>query len=87
VVVRGDGPKVLDRVLAYGDEWMPNRVVKELTSRIAELNARAGEAGRDLIPVTVVGAVDDPERIAWLAEAGVHRVVFWLPQDGAEEVE
>src|SRR3954463_16136077 len=26
VVVGGNGPKVLDRVLAFGDEWMPNRV-------------------------------------------------------------
>jgi probable F420-dependent oxidoreductase len=26
VIVGGSGPKVLDRVLAFGDEWMPNRV-------------------------------------------------------------
>ena len=88
VLVGGDGPTVLDRVLAYGDEWMPNRVrEEELTARIAELNARAAEVGRDAIPVTVVGAVSDPGRIERLAQAGVHRVVFWLPQDGLEAVE
>src|SRR4051795_3390947 len=29
VVVGGNGEKVLDRVLAFGDEWMPNRVEDE----------------------------------------------------------
>ena len=24
VLVGGNGPRVLDRVLAFGDEWMPN---------------------------------------------------------------
>jgi probable F420-dependent oxidoreductase len=88
VLIGGDGPTVLDRVLAYGDEWMPNRVrEEELTARIAELNARAAEAGRGSIPVTVVGMAPDPERIERLAQAGIHRVVFWLPQDGLEAVE
>ena len=38
------GEKVLDRVLAYGDEWMPNRVKdpEELGERIAELAPRGG---------------------------------------------
>ncbi len=88
VLVGGNGPRVLDRVLAYGDEWMPNRVSDEdLAARIAELGARAAEIGRDPIPVTLVGAVPDPERIERLARAGVHRVVFWLPQEDAEAVE
>ncbi|MEY2571561.1 MAG: hypothetical protein QOE63_1911, partial [Acidimicrobiaceae bacterium] len=29
----------------------------------------------------------DPERIARLAEAGVHRFVFWLPSADREQVE
>jgi probable F420-dependent oxidoreductase len=33
VLVGGNGPKVLDRVVAFGDEWMPNRVTG-LTERI-----------------------------------------------------
>src|SRR5215207_7114428 len=36
VLVGGNGPKVLDRVVAFGDEWMPNRVTG-LTERIEEL--------------------------------------------------
>jgi probable F420-dependent oxidoreductase len=88
VLVGGDGPRVLDRVIAYGDGWMPNRVAEEeLTARIAELEARAAEVGRERIPVTVVGMAPDAERIARLTGAGVDRVVFWLPQESADAVE
>jgi alkanesulfonate monooxygenase SsuD/methylene tetrahydromethanopterin reductase-like flavin-dependent oxidoreductase (luciferase family) len=88
VLVGGNGPRVLDRVLAYGDEWMPNRMSdSDLAARIAELNARAAEIGRERIPVTVMGMAPDPERIERLGEVGVDRVVFWLPPESADEVE
>ena len=87
VLVGGDGPRVLDRVLAYGDEWMPNRIGdEELAARIGELQSRAAEAGRERIPVTVVGT-PDAARIDRLAQVGVDRVVFWLPPESAEAVE
>jgi probable F420-dependent oxidoreductase len=88
ILVGGDGPHVLDRVLAYGDEWMPNRVGdEELAVRIGELQSRAAEVGRGRIPVTVVVAAPDTARIDRLVEAGVDRTVFWLPQESAEAVE
>jgi len=88
VLVGGNGSRVLDRVLAYGDEWMPNRTTEDdLVPRIAELNARAAEAGREPIPVTVMGMAPEPARIEQVGEGGVHRVVFWLPQDGPDTVE
>ncbi len=88
VMVGGNGPRVLDRVLAFGDEWMPNRTsVADLGTRIAELGVRASEVGRDRIPVTVVGAEPDAAAIEALAGIGVDRVVFWLPQDGFDAVE
>jgi probable F420-dependent oxidoreductase len=88
VLVGGNGPRVLDRVLAYGDEWMPNRTSdEELTARIGELRARGAEMGRDRIPVTVMGSASDVKRVDRLAEAGVDRVVFWLPPDSPHAVE
>jgi len=88
ILVGGNGAKVLERVLAYGDEWMPNRMSDEqLAARIAELGERAASAGRDPIPVTVVGVSPDPAHIARLGEIGVSRVVFWLPPESAESVE
>jgi probable F420-dependent oxidoreductase len=89
VVVGGNGPRVLDRVLRFGDEWMPNRVGDddELLGRVAELQRRAAEAGRDPIPVTVYGASRKPERLERWAAGGVTRAVYWLPPAGAAEVE
>jgi probable F420-dependent oxidoreductase len=88
VLVGGNGPRVLDRVLAYGDEWMPNRAdPEELAGRILELRARATDAGRDPIPVTVVGASPDAAEIERFSRAGVDRVVVWLPQENGGEVE
>jgi probable F420-dependent oxidoreductase len=89
VLVGGNGERVLDRVLAFGDEWMPNRISDddELLGRIGELNARAAQIGRASIPVTVVGMTRDAARIDRLQQGGVHRVVFWLPARGRGEVE
>ena len=88
VMVGGSGARVLDRVLAFGDEWMPNRMSDEdLAARIAELGVRASEAGRDRIPVTVVGFPADAARIEAIAQLGVDRIVFWLPQESPDAVE
>ena len=87
ILVGGIGPRVLDRVLRFGDEWMPNRVrTEELAARIRELNERAEEAGRSPIPVTIAGARPEAARIERLKQAGAHRVFFWLPP-GREELE
>ena len=88
ILLGGNGPKVLDRVIAYGDEWLPNRVPDdEMAARVEELRRRGAEAGRGEIPVTVVGMMRDPTRIERLEKAGVHRGIFWLPADGRVAVE
>jgi probable F420-dependent oxidoreductase len=88
VMIGGNGARVLDRVLAFGDEWMPNRMSDEdLAARIAELGVRASEAGRGRVPVTVVGFPADAARIEALARIGVDRIVFWLPQESPDAVE
>ena len=88
VMIGGNGARVLDRVLAFGDEWMPNRMSDDdLAARIAELGVRASEAGRGRIPVTVVGFPADAARIEALARIGVDRIVSWLPQESPDAVE
>ncbi len=86
VLVGGNGEKVLERVVAYGDEWMPNRV-SGLRERIAELGRLAEEAGRDPIPVTLSGARPDPELIERGEAAGVHRCTFYIEPGDAGETE
>ena len=89
VLVGGLGEKVLDRVVAYGDEWIPNRVKspEELRERIAELQRRAEAAGRERIPVTVFGAKPEVRLLERLRAAGVDACAP-LPAPGeAGEVE
>ncbi len=87
ILVGGNGAKVLERVLAFGDEWMPNRVKDEqIIPRFEELGRRAAELGRS-IPITVAGLMRDPERIERFERAGVHRGLFWLPSTGVDDVE
>jgi probable F420-dependent oxidoreductase len=83
VLVGGRGEKVLDRVVAYGDEWIPNRVKspEELGERIAELQRRAEAAGRGRIPVTVFGAKGELRLLERLRAAGVTRALFYLRPD------
>jgi probable F420-dependent oxidoreductase len=89
VLVGGVGEKVLDRVVAYGDEWIPNRVrsPEDLAPRIAELQRRAEEAGRGPIPVTVFGAKSEARLLERLRDAGVTRSLFYLPPAEPGEVE
>jgi probable F420-dependent oxidoreductase len=87
VLVGGTGPRVLDRVLEYGDAWFPNlRDLDELAARIAELQRRAADAGRERIPITYFGLRDaDDEKLDKLAAAGVDRVLLMLPPADADE--
>jgi probable F420-dependent oxidoreductase len=89
VLIGGVGEKVIDRVLAYGDEWIPNRVKDpaELGERVAALQRRAEAAGRGRIPVTVFGAKSDPSFLESLREVGVTRALFYLRPGEPAEVE
>ena len=88
VLVGGLGERVLDRVVAYGDEWIPNRVKspEELGERIAELQGRAEAAGRDPIAVTVFGAKPELRLLERLRAAGVTRSLFYLLPASRDEV-
>ena len=79
VLLGGNGPNVLKRVVAYADEWMPNRGAA--LQRIPELREMAQAAGRGHIPVTFYprDAAADIERAG---ETGVERCIFYVPPDG-----
>jgi probable F420-dependent oxidoreductase len=81
IYVGGDGPGTFQRVIEYGDAWMPipTRSETPLVERVGRLNEMAEEAGRGRIPVTVYGAVAREEVIAHYADIGIDRCTFWLP--------
>jgi probable F420-dependent oxidoreductase len=75
VLVGGEGPGVLDRVLAFGDAWIPNYTASGLVERAAELRARADRP----VSVQLMGVPADPKVLEAFAEAGFERAVHWLP--------
>ena len=77
VVIGGNGEKVLDRVLRYGDAWAPQHRHGNVVERIPELRA-APEAGR-AHPGDGVRRARRRRRAREYEEAGVDRVVRWLP--------
>ena len=86
--VGGAAPSALQRVIRYGDGWIPltGRGSGHLADDVRELRRLAEAADRDpyTLEVTICGASRDTAQLDRFAEAGVDRVVFILPSEGAE---
>ncbi|MEU7768932.1 LLM class F420-dependent oxidoreductase [Nocardia sp. NPDC049190] len=83
ILVGGAGPTVLHRVLEYGDGWMPNHG-PGIIERIVELRERADRP----IEVVVMGAPSgDVDVLSAYENAGVDRVLFWIPSGRRSVVE
>lgn len=88
VLVGGNGPGVEDRVLAFGDGWMPQcgplASVEELADRAARLRRRAEEAGRDRPSVTLFGVPADRALAERFAQAEVDRCLSAVRADSED---
>jgi probable F420-dependent oxidoreductase len=82
VILGGNGPKILERVVRYADGWMPNR--GHAVERIPELQEMARAAGREPIPVTYYPKAEASE-IERLAGAGVDRCIWYVPAEGRDQ--
>jgi probable F420-dependent oxidoreductase len=85
VLIGGNGPTVLDRVLAFGDGWLPSHA-PDVSARIRELRARDRDVGRRST-VVISSIPPDPRLIETYANAGADRVHFALPAAQQRPVE
>jgi probable F420-dependent oxidoreductase len=84
VLVGGNGPTVLDRVLAFGDAWFPNYGRGgDILKGARELRARADRP----IDFMVIGVPPDAAVLHKLQGAGARRLVHWIPSAGQAIVE
>lgn len=93
ILVGGDSPGTLKRVLRYGDAWIPmlaestDRHTFDLkTERMAELAEMARAAGRPPVPITTFGTPRDPDAVAQLQAQGVDRCIFGIKAAPADDV-
>jgi probable F420-dependent oxidoreductase len=77
VLLGGVGAKAVDRVLAYGDGWLP-LPVPGMPDRIRELHRRARVLSRPG-QVYLFAAPTDPRELTEYAEAAVDRFIFEIP--------
>jgi probable F420-dependent oxidoreductase len=87
VLMGGDYEAAIQRVIEFGDEWMPHPDRGgPLAERIADFWTRSEAAGRGRLPVTVYGAPSDPHVIDEYQAAGVTRCVLRIPSASADAV-
>jgi alkanesulfonate monooxygenase SsuD/methylene tetrahydromethanopterin reductase-like flavin-dependent oxidoreductase (luciferase family) len=82
VLIGGTGPTVLDRVLAFGDGWLPG-YDDAIFDRISELRSRADRP----VEVQMLAVPPDPVVLERIAQAGVRRASHWLPSGPRSTVE
>ena len=89
IIIGGDGATTFDRVVEFGDGWMPiMRPNKNPVERIPELHERLKKAGRDpkSAPVSLFFAPPKKPALDQLAAAGVERAIFGVPSEPREAV-
>jgi probable F420-dependent oxidoreductase len=78
VILGGGAKRVLERVVAWGDGWLPNRITPDqLRESRATLDRLAKDAGRDpnAITISVHGQPADRDLIRRLLDSGATRVL------------
>lgn len=89
VLLGGETDHTIRRVVEYADGWFPRaNYAFDPAEGMARLARIAGEAGRDpaSIPVTVFRAPPEADKLPAYVEAGVHRVLFDVPDEPRDKV-
>jgi probable F420-dependent oxidoreductase len=91
VILGGMGYAAIDRVIEYGDGWLPidaGMGPEALGPLIGEFEKRVAASGRlrDSLPISVYGAPQKPEALDKYRDLGVARVIFRLRAEGRDLV-
>jgi probable F420-dependent oxidoreductase len=90
VYVGGMGPGVEDRVLDFGDAWLPQRVgpdnIGEFEQRAEALQQRAADAGRGRIPMSLFGAETSSEALDGYRRIGLERAIYGVSSSDRDTV-
>jgi probable F420-dependent oxidoreductase len=84
ILIGGDGATTFDRVVEFGNGWMPiMRPGQDPLPRIGELHQRLERAGRsrESALISIFFALPRQADLERLAEVGVARAIFGLPPD------
>jgi probable F420-dependent oxidoreductase len=89
VLVGGNGRTVYERVIAYGDGWLPNRIGddEKIIARVEKMRRLGEEAGRGPIPTSLQLPPRDAKLLERYEQAGVERAIYMLPHADEAEVE
>ena len=88
VILGGQAKSVLQRVVEWGDGWMPNRATPaEIATSRATLNTMATQAGRQpaSITISVFGQPADRDLVRRFHDAGADRVIIRPPTAKTEQ--
>jgi probable F420-dependent oxidoreductase len=90
VLIGGMGPTVEDRILDFGDQWLPQNVttdnMDEFADRAAKLQQRAADAGRGRIPMSMFYAQADRRAIEGYEKAGCDRLIYGVSSSDRDTV-
>lgn len=92
ILMGGDGPTTIKRVLEFCDGWMPicrgGKLPGGLRERVPALRKLWQEAGRDpeSLSVEIHSAPPEPEALREMQAAGIDRAIFMLPSVSGREM-
>lgn len=89
ILIGGESDYTIKRVVEFADGWFPRpRKGWEPKSAVARLHGAAVAAGRDpsTLSITVFAAPPDRDKLAPYREAGIHRVLFEVPDASRDDI-
>jgi probable F420-dependent oxidoreductase len=92
IFLGGEGEKTIERIIRYGDGWMPlDPGVEHLTpghmsfeEQVRELRKRGKDAGKGHIPIHIFMAPRKADRLKYYADLGIDGALFVMPPTGRD---